>query len=291
MGSRRRRRKAEASDGLFAALALLVVAAMLYPKVFYYGLLAIIASAVVIAGIWLVRHDNKSVAASRNRTIVKSNVQERTETEQDTDLYSIWKSLTGIGKRGIATDRWNIDLLDALEWKRFEIVCAKYFEMRGFTSRTNLCGADGGIDIQLFTADSVGPDSVVQCKAWARKVRLDPVRGLLGSMTAVGVKKGIFMTTGDYTQDARDFAAKNGISLIGGKELLAKIGALAPEQQAELLAVATDGDYLTPTCPSCGIKMTLRTSSKDQSQFWGCLNYPRCKSRLHYTDDSRTARS
>ena len=284
MSSRRRKRKAEASDGLFGAIVLLVVAVYVYPKTIYY---LVIAGAIIV-GVWWFRHHNKSVVGSQNRTIKVSNTQE--EIEESTDLYPIWRSLT-TAKPEIAPDRWSADLLDALEWKRFEIVCAKYFEMRGFTSRTNLCGADGGIDIQLFATGSVGPDSVVQCKAWTRKVRLDPVRGLLGSMTAVGVKKGIFMTTGDYTRDARDFAEKNGISLIGGKELLAKIGALAPQQQAELLAVATDGDYLTPTCASCGTKMTLRTNPKDQSQFWGCLNYPRCRFWLHYTDRSEGAGS
>jgi len=255
-----------------------------YPKTIYY---LVIAGAIIV-GVWWFRHHNKGAVGSQNRTINVSNVQVR--IEDGTDLYPIWRSVT-TAKPEIASDHWSADLLDALEWKRFEIVCAKYFEMRGFTSRTNLCGADGGIDIQLFTDGSVRPESVVQCKAWARKVRLEPVRGLLGSMTAVGVKNGVFMTTGDYTRDARDFAEKNGISLIDGKELLAKIGALAPEQQAELLAVATEGDYLTPTCASCGIKMTLRTNSKDQSQFWGCLNYPRCTSRLYYTDDSRGAGS
>jgi restriction system protein len=35
-----------------------------------------------------------------------------------------------------------------------------------------------------------------------------------------------------------------------------------------------------PTCPKCGILMVLRTARKGQragSQFWGCSNYPSCK--------------
>ncbi|OGA38918.1 MAG: hypothetical protein A3G24_12275 [Betaproteobacteria bacterium RIFCSPLOWO2_12_FULL_62_13] len=37
------------------------------------------------------------------------------------------------------------------------------------------------------------------------------------------------------------------------------------------------GTNKTEQGPSCGIKMTLRTNSKDESQFWGCLNCPHCK--------------
>lgn len=30
-------------------------------------------------------------------------------------------------------------------------------------------------------------------------------------------------------------------------------------------------------CPACGARMVARTNRKDQSKFWGCSNYPRCK--------------
>lgn len=36
----------------------------------------------------------------------------------------------------------------------------------------------------------------------------------------------------------------------------------------------------SPTCPKCGIKMVLRTARRgptEGSQFWGCSNYPSCK--------------
>ena len=43
-----------------------------------------------------------------------------------------------------------------------------------------------------------------------------------------------------------------------------------------LLALATEGDFLTPTCPACGVKMTARSNSPYGRKFWGCVNYPRC---------------
>ncbi|MEO7797420.1 MAG: topoisomerase DNA-binding C4 zinc finger domain-containing protein, partial [Opitutaceae bacterium] len=63
-----------------------------------------------------------------------------------------------------------------------------------------------------------------------------------------------------------------------GSEFLARISQLPPATQAELLTFATAGDYTTPTCPSCGTKMVLRTAKKGANagdEFWGCRNYSR----------------
>lgn len=106
---------------------------------------------------------------------------------------------------------------------------------------------------------------------------MKPVRELFGVMAHEGVSEGIFLTTGYYTNEALRFASGKRLHLIDGKGLVKKIQALTPEQSAALLAIATRGDFTTPTCPSCGIKMTFRVSGKDGSDFWGCLNYPRCR--------------
>ncbi len=45
-----------------------------------------------------------------------------------------------------------------------------------------------------------------------------------------------------------------------------------------LLAFATEGDWTTPTCPSCGAKMVDRDSKR--GRFWGCSNFPNCKATL-----------
>jgi restriction system protein len=118
----------------------------------------------------------------------------------------------------------------------------------------------------------------VQCKPWnAYRVGINPVRGLLGAMASGNVGEGVLVTAGKFTQEARDFAGKEKISLIDGAELLGKIAALVPEKALDLLEVATQGDFQTPTCPSCGVKMISRKSTKQGRKFWGCRNYPRCK--------------
>ncbi|UCM51821.1 NERD domain-containing protein [Aeromonas dhakensis] len=46
-------------------------------------------------------------------------------------------------------------------------------------------------------------------------------------------------------------------------------------------AIALANKVEVPTCPRCGNTMVLRTASRGNNkgnQFWGCSNYPRCKS-------------
>jgi len=79
------------------------------------------------------------------------------------------------------------------------------------------------------------------------------------------------------TPEAVGFAAKEHIQLIDGAALIEKLAALLPEKALGLLKFATKGDFLTPTCPRCSIKMTARKSTREGRMFWGCTNYPRCK--------------
>lgn len=175
-----------------------------------------------------------------------------------------------------APGSWSLDALRQLEWKRFELLCARYYEAMGFRSETLAAGPDGGIDVKLFKIDPSRPLAVVQCKAWnTQQVGVKEIRELLGVMVHEKVARGIFITTGTYTQDAITFGGASPIQLLNGASLTQKILDLPPEKQQVLLAFAFDGDYRTPSCASCGIKMVKRDSKR--GPFWGCAHYPRCK--------------
>ncbi len=184
----------------------------------------------------------------------------------------------GTAARDHDTSRWSLELLRALEWKRFETVCAAYFEAIGFTARTARAGADGGVDIHLYPRGAAQAAIVVQCKAWnTYKVGIKPIRELYGVMAREGVSEAIFITTARYTNEARAFPRGNELYLWDGERFLAEILKLPEDKRTSLLQTATRGDFTTPTCPSCAIKMVVRTNRKDGQQFWGCKNYPRCR--------------
>jgi restriction system protein len=172
---------------------------------------------------------------------------------------------------------WTLEALRWLEWKRFELLAARYYEAVGFRAETVAAGADGGIDVKLFKSDPHKPLAIVQCKAWnARSVGVKELRELLGVMAHEKVGRGIFITSGVFSADAHAFGAANPIQMLDGPAFLKKITDLPPERSLALLSYAFDGDYTTPTCASCGIKMVRRASKR--GEFWGCTNYPRCKS-------------
>ena len=172
--------------------------------------------------------------------------------------------------------QWTPELLKRLEWRRFEELCAAYFEALGFTA--DLAGAHGGATINLYEQGSKSASAIVQCRPWtAYHVGIKPVKELRGAMTSGNVGEGVLVTSGKFTKEARDFAGKQGVRLIDGADLVAKIAALVPEKSLALHRLATQGDFQTPTCPACAIKMISRKSTAYGRAYWGCRNYPACK--------------
>lgn len=179
------------------------------------------------------------------------------------------------------SSRWSSAVFSDIEWRRFEAVCEKLFAQAGFETKSQSHGADGGVDIWLHSRNAEGPVAVVQCKHWRGKaVGVKEIREFFGVMSSHQLKRGTYATTSTYTEDAQQFAKTNGINALDGNGLLALIAKRTPEQQQELLDVAYEGEYWRPTCASCGIKMIECASSKGRGNFWGCSNYPKCRSRL-----------
>lgn len=176
---------------------------------------------------------------------------------------------------------WTLGLLREIEWKRFEDVCQRFYETKGIRSETTPLVPDGGIDIRLFQDNAEHATSIVQCKAWGeRVVGVKEVRELLGVMTHEKIIKAFFMTTGQFSDDAKKIATSNRITLIDGEMFLMMIERLPDADRKSLLDFATEGDFKIPSCPSCGIKMKHVPGKAGKPDFWGCNNYPRCRRTL-----------
>lgn len=196
-------------------------------------------------------------------------------------LEGVLRGEPEVQESSVKPTEWSLDLIRDLEWKRFEDVCQQFYEKKGIRSETTALGPDGGIDIRLFQDDSGRPTSIVQCKAWGERfVGVKPVRELLGVMTHERIGKAFFMTSGSYSDEAKSVAEANRITLIDGTMLLMMIQRLAAEERESLLALATEGDFKTPTCPTCGVKMKAVRGKAGRTDFWGCRNYPRCRQKL-----------
>ena len=173
---------------------------------------------------------------------------------------------------------WSLKLVQDLEWKRFEELCVAYYNEKGIRAEATDLGADGGIDIKLYQDGTSNPTSIAQCKAWGSKVGVKQVREFLGVMTHEKITKGFYMTSNGFTEEAKGLAQVNNVTLISGEMLLMMIGRLSKASQDKLIFLATKGDYKSPSCPSCGVKMVRRSGGI--KKFWGCVNFPRCRQTL-----------
>jgi restriction system protein len=248
--------------------------------------IAVVGSAVIVMVAFLHRNAKPSLRRARIREPVWSDPESNVGTlKSDAGLRNVFSAFDE-KKPG----QWSCELLRSLDWKRFEEVCAAYFVAKGHDARVTDLGADGGIDVLLYSPSI--PEKVlgiVQCKAWSQKpIGVKEIRELLGVMTHIGCPLGVYVATTEFTQAAQDFAENKHIKLITADKFLDLILKLPADDQEQLLEVATEGDYTTPSCPSCGMKLISRTARKGMksgNKFWGCPNYPRC----HYTMPARAA--
>jgi restriction system protein len=174
--------------------------------------------------------------------------------------------------------QWTPGLLRQLEWRRFEELVVAYYQTIGFTTHIGGAGEDGSVDITLHAKGAASPASLARCKAWdAYRVGAKAVKELRAAASAAKIAEATLLTSGRFTQDALALAAAEKVETVDGDGLLLKLAALPPAQSASLLAFATAGDFLTPTCPRCSLKMVARKSTRGGRKFWGCTNYPSCK--------------
>jgi restriction system protein len=178
--------------------------------------------------------------------------------------------------------KWDTAFIKSLEWKRYEEVCTEYLKLKNCNANVTSIGADGGIDIKIN--DNQGNlFAIAQCKSWNKPIGVSLIRELYGVMASENIKYGIFLTTSIFSPDALEFAQNKTLILIDADEFINLINNLDEPSKQRINQIATEGDYTTPTCVKCNVKMVKRTAKKGNNagnEFWGCANYPRCKHKM-----------
>lgn len=204
-----------------------------------------------------------------------------------------------VHRRKLLDRQSGLDSIRAMSWREFEMLCGEAFRRKGYAVEENgLGGADGGIDLILKMR---GETTLVQCKRWKTfKVGVKELRELFGIVTAEHADRGIFVTSGSFTAEARYFAKDKPLDLLDGHALLDLVRTVqrhSPEHQSywrnpapqalapSLLAAAAQDSAVTaaPSCPRCGNPMVLRTAKRGGNagdRFWGCSNFPKCRGTL-----------
>ena len=166
-----------------------------------------------------------------------------------------------------------------LSWQDFEEFIAEIYREEGYlVEKTGGGRADGGYDLVLLREKT---SVLVQCKHWlVYQVGVPKVRELAGAMHKVGATGGVFVTTGVFTNPAREFATGLAIQLVDGDALVRRFSK-GTEQAA---APASMAPGPARSCPKCLKPMVWRTKGKKgrplAKPFWGCVDFPRCWGKL-----------
>ncbi len=116
-----------------------------------------------------------------------------------------------------------VDELKKVHWRRLETIVVELLTAMGYgdgqvTEKTN----DGGLD-GIIKEDKLGLDNIyVQAKRWENTVGRPEVMSFSGALDAKGARKGIFITTSNFTKGAEEYVERlesKKIILIGGKKL------------------------------------------------------------------------
>lgn len=183
-------------------------------------------------------------------------------------------------KKQLVEKQKDITTVHSLRWDEFEELMGEAFRRQGYSVKENLNKGqpDGGIDLIL---NRDGEVTLVQCKHWrARQVGVRVVRELYGVIVSENAARGILVTSGLFTPEAKSFAMNKPIEMIDGKQLLPLIGTVQKKH-----TVSNTSKILCEICPECGNEMILRTAKKGMNagrQFWGCSRFPKCRGTKTY---------
>lgn len=209
---------------------------------------------------------------------------------------SIWRrrQRRELLERAVASP--GLDAIAGMSWREFELLIGQAYRREGYAVvETGGGGADGGVDLVLKRASTTGTEQVlVQCKHWkAQRVGVTIVRELYGVMAARGAARGVVVTGGRYTDEAKQFAEGRNVQLIDGKGLAAMLAdarramdpASAPPASTKVIDDSSAGDGTTrpaedSSCPRCSKPLARRVARRGANEgqpFWGCTGFPACR--------------
>ncbi len=125
-------------------------------------------------------------------------------------VIAAWKQLRGISP---ARASKLIDEINRMAWPAFADAIEESFKLEGYAvTRCAGAGAD-------FEVEKSQRRTMVSCKRWkAARHGVEPLRELQAAAAERGAEC-VYMATGEVTENARRFAAENGIDLMQGARL------------------------------------------------------------------------
>lgn len=192
-------------------------------------------------------------------------------------------------RRNLLSRQSGVDTVRKLSWREFESLVGEVYRRKGYRIDERGGSGDGGVDIVAVQ----GREKVlIQCKHW-KTWRVGPsvVRQMYGVLIHESASRAVIVTTGTFTEAAREFAAEKPIQLIEGDELADIILEIRNHKPTRVptrrvTPVKAHSPAMKPiesetvACKRCGAPMVIKTAKKGESagrQFLVCTKFPHCK--------------
>ena len=177
-------------------------------------------------GVWVITEMGRGIRTEEKiRELVKHEIREYNK-EYNARRKVAGKAEDENGDEGVLEEKdWTEDLLDILRQmspKAFEHLCKRVLRESGFT-KVEVTGrsGDSGIDgMGVLRINLISFRVFFQCKRYSGSVGAPEIRNFQGAMVG-RADKGLFITTGTFTREARREAVRSGapaIDLIDGKD-------------------------------------------------------------------------
>jgi hypothetical protein len=163
----------------------------------------------------------------------------------------------------IDSSQWSLELLRRLDWRRFHDLAETMLSRAGYMVEGERSEEDGSriLSIRRGSRRENRADALLFLAGWeAFRISERHFANFVDEMERCQVSQGVLVTPGDFSAGAARAARSDKFELIDGDAFMATMQDL-PESDLEwLLAVTTAGEFASPTCPQCGLKMQWRES-------------------------------
>jgi restriction system protein len=177
-------------------------------------------------GVWVLTEYGRSCAAKTDaelKEIVYTAYKKSLAAKKSDQAPDDTADDQGVGDEVIGWSEQLLQRVQGIDATAFERLSQRLLRESGFT-RVEVTGktGDGGIDgVGVLRVNLISFHVLFQCKRWKGSVGSDVVRNFRGAMQG-RADKGLIITTGTFTADARKEAARDGapaIDLIDGETL------------------------------------------------------------------------
>jgi restriction system protein len=204
-------------------------------------------------GVWVLTEEGRAASEQSNEELKKA-------------IYEVFRSAAAAKKAQAPAEKeirndgngdgevlWSDQLLStvrSIDCGAFERLCQRLLRESGFT-RVEVSGksGDGGIDgVGVLRVNLISFQVLFQCKRWKGSVGAEVVRNFRGAMQG-RADKGLIITTGTFTAEARREATRDGapaIDLIDGDalcELLKELGLGVQVREVRTEEVSVDAAF------------------------------------------------